>query len=64
MSSDQSHPSAEDGFTRLEHAKADRLEALLKRKPGHKGYRKALRAYLEADADLQQAIMAELRLRR
>jgi hypothetical protein len=54
---------AKDPFKRLERAKADRLEALLKRKPVQKGYRKALRAYLEADAEVQRAIMSQLRLR-
>jgi hypothetical protein len=64
MSSDQQPTSArKDPFIRLERMKADCLMELLKRRPGQKGYRKALRAYLEADADLQRAIMKQLRLR-
>jgi hypothetical protein len=63
MSIDQDQATSRDAFKRLEGAKADRLKQLLKRKPGHKGYRSALRAYLEADAELQRAIIEQLTAR-
>lgn len=45
---------------RLRRAKAERLTALLAKKPGQKHYRRALRAFLEVDDELEKA--RELRL--
>jgi len=43
-------------------AKENTLKALVERKPGQKRYRQALRAYLEADAAIQRAIIEWLGL--
>ena len=47
-------------FAQLQRTKDDRLKELLRRKPGHKHYRQALKEYLEADHALQGAIIARL----
>ena len=41
-------------FARLRRAKDESLHELLKRKPGQKHYRRALKTYLEADDALQR----------
>ena len=37
--------------------KASRLEDLLKRKPGQKHYKRSLKAFLDADAKAQKALL-------
>lgn len=49
-------------FSRLQQAKDESLKDLLRRKPGQKHYRRALKAYLEADDALQRAIIQRLGL--
>ena len=49
-------------FARLRRAKDESLQELLKRKPGQKHYRRALKTYLEADDALQRAIIDRLGL--
>ena len=49
-----------DPFKSLQRTKAARLRELMKRKPGQKGYKQALRAYLDADGELQKAIIKRL----
>jgi hypothetical protein len=44
----------------LQQAKSETLKDLLQHKPGQKHYRRVLRAYLEADAALQRAIIGVL----
>lgn len=41
--------------------KASKLKALMKRKPGDKGYKRLLKAYLEADAKFEKVLMKRLR---
>jgi hypothetical protein len=40
--------------------KAEKLEELRKRKPGQKGYKRRLRAFLDADAAVQDALLAHI----
>jgi hypothetical protein len=40
--------------------KAEKLEELQRRKPGQKGYKRSLRAFLEADAAVQSALLAHI----
>jgi hypothetical protein len=40
--------------------KAGKLEELRQRKPGQKGYKRSLRAFLEADAAVQSALLAHI----
>ena len=49
--------AAQAGYERLLAEKAERLEELLKRKPGQKGYKRRLRAFLEADAQTQRLLL-------
>jgi hypothetical protein len=49
-------------FAQLRRAKDETLKELLARKPGQKHYRRALKAYLEADDALQRAIIQRLEL--
>ena len=65
MTETQGVPSAKpaDPFKSLHRAKATRLKELMKRKPGQKGYKQALKAYLDADGALQKAIIKQLQLR-
>jgi hypothetical protein len=49
-------------LTRLQHEKQARLKDLLKLKPGQKHYRRTLKAYLEADSELQRIIIDRLGL--
>jgi hypothetical protein len=54
-----------DGAARLaqlQREKQVRLKELLKLKPGQKRYRKTLKAYLEADSELQRTIIDRLGL--
>jgi hypothetical protein len=46
----------------LQRLKAERLRELLKRRPGQKHYKRALRAYLDADGGLLRALMERLPL--
>ena len=55
------HKMAEH-FSVLRQAKEHKLRDLLRRKPGQQHYRRALRAYLEADDALQRAIIQRLGL--
>ncbi len=59
---DHRRPSAEPSnpLRRLQLAQAERLRELLKRRPGQSQYRRSLRAFLDADANLQNAILARL----
>jgi hypothetical protein len=38
--------------------KAEKLEELKRRKPGQKGYKRTLKAFLDADAAAQKALLA------
>jgi hypothetical protein len=49
-------PPTSEGFERLALAKAERLQTLMRLRPGEARYRGALEAFLEADATLQKAI--------
>jgi hypothetical protein len=40
--------------------KAQRLTDLLKRKPGQKGYKRSLRAFLEVDAAAERALLPQI----
>jgi hypothetical protein len=44
----------------LRQAKAESLKALMKKKPGQKHYKRTLRAFLEADQKLTDAIETQL----
>lgn len=57
----QATPSAGMEFEELRAEKADRLKELMKRKPGEKGYKRSLKAYLEADAEFEKVLMKRLR---
>ena len=46
-----------DQLDSLRRVKVERLKGLLKRQRGDKNYKRTLRAYLEADAHLQKALM-------
>jgi hypothetical protein len=48
------------GCRRLLEDKAEKLEDLRKRKPGQKNYKRSLRAFLEADAKAQKALLARI----
>lgn len=41
--------------------KAQKLKQLMRRKPGQRGYKRSLRAYLEADATYEKTLMNRLR---
>lgn len=47
-------------YERLLAEKADRLADLLKRKPGQKQYRASLKAFLEADAKAEKALVRQV----
>ena len=47
-------------YQQLLAAKASQLEDLLKRKPGQKHYKRSLKAFLEADAKAQKALLLRL----
>jgi hypothetical protein len=47
-----------DEHLRLLADKAGKLEELKRRKPGQKGYKRTLKAFLEADAAAQKALLA------
>jgi hypothetical protein len=51
----------EAAFDELRAEKAAKLTQLMKRKPGQKGYKRSLKAYLEADAKLDKVLMKRLR---
>jgi hypothetical protein len=40
--------------------KAEKLQELLKRKPGQKHYKRSLKAFLDADAKAQKALLRRL----
>lgn len=42
--------------------KADKLKQLMKRKPGQKGYKRSLKAFLEADAKFEKHLIKRLKL--
>ena len=46
-----------DQLDSLRRVTVERLKGLLKRQRGDKNYKRTLRAYLEADAHLQKALM-------
>lgn len=48
---------ASEQFEELQRLKSECLKQLLKRKPGQKHYKRVLRAYLDADAHLQKALL-------
>jgi len=50
----------DEAHRRLLSIKAEKLEALGARKPGQKGYKRRLRAFLEADAAVQAALLARI----
>jgi hypothetical protein len=52
--------AADAGYQDLLGEKAQRLTDLLNRKPGQKGYKRSLRAFLEADAAAQRALLAQI----
>jgi hypothetical protein len=58
---EQAGQTIPERFSQLQRAKEDSRRELLKRKPGHKHYRRGLKAYLEADDALQRAIVDRLR---
>jgi len=63
MAEEYRRPLAEPTTTplrSLQLAQAERLRELLKRRPGQSHYRRSLRAFLDADAHLQNAILARL----
>jgi hypothetical protein len=64
MPEDQGSPPARsaESLDSLRRAKAKRLDELLKHKRGEKHYKKALRAYLDADGALQKALLERLGL--
>jgi hypothetical protein len=41
--------------------KAEKLQELLKRKPGQKHYKRSLKAFLDADAKAQKALLHQLK---
>jgi hypothetical protein len=51
----QTPETDEAAIERLRGAKAERLKALLAKKPGQKHYKRALRAFLEVDDELEKA---------
>ena len=62
ISKEHRRPMAEstNPMRSLQLAQAERLSELLKRRPGQSQYRRSLRAFLDADANLQNAILARL----
>jgi hypothetical protein len=62
MTEEPSSRSAQpiDLLLRLERTQAERLGELLQRRPGQKRYRRSLRAFLDADAALQNAKLRRL----
>ena len=50
-------------YRRLLAEKSDRLADLMKRKPGQKHYKQSLKAFLEADAKAQAALINRIELR-
>jgi hypothetical protein len=53
-------PEPIDLLRRLQRVQGERFRELLKRRPGQRRYRRSLRAFLDADANLQNAILARL----
>lgn len=51
---------ADPEYRRLMAEKAESLEDLRKRKPGQKHYRRSLKAFLEADAKTQKALLEQI----
>jgi hypothetical protein len=49
-----------DPLRGLQRIQAERLRELMKRRPGQSQYRRSLRAFLDADANLQTAILKRL----
>jgi hypothetical protein len=49
-----------DALPNLQRAQAERLTELMRCRPGQKQYRPALRAFLDADADLERAVLRRL----
>ena len=49
-------------YERLLVEKADRLADLMKRRPGQKQYKASLKAFLEADAKAQKAVLKRIEL--
>jgi hypothetical protein len=47
-------------YRRLVEEKAEMLEDLRKRKPGQKNYKRSLKAFLEADAKTQKALIERI----
>ena len=47
-------------YRRLVAEKAEMLEELRKRKPGQKNYRRSLKAFLDADAKTQKALLEQI----
>ena len=50
-------PPTDTPLDGLRRRKSERLVELLKAKPGQKHYKRALRAYLDVDGDLQTALL-------
>jgi hypothetical protein len=50
--------TADDEHLRLLADKAAKLEELKRRKPGQKGYKRTLKAFLDADAAAQKVLLA------
>jgi hypothetical protein len=48
-------------YERLLADKTEKLEELLKRKPGQKHYKQSLKAFLDADAKAQKALLRQLK---
>jgi hypothetical protein len=51
---------ASDEFKHLLDEKAERLSELQKRKPGQKHYKRALKAFLEMDAEVQRVLLSRV----
>jgi hypothetical protein len=49
----------DDALRRLLSDKSDKLEELKRQKLGQQGYRRSLKAFLEADAAVQKALLAQ-----
>ena len=57
----EKRPLHQLGYEQLLADKAERLEELLKRKPGQKHYKRSLKAFLDADAKAQKALLHQLK---
>jgi hypothetical protein len=52
--------SSNEAYERLLVEKAERLTDLQNRKPGQKHYKRSLKAFLDADARLQKALLEKI----